>query len=167
MENIETQRLILEKVELTDANFIYELVNSPSWLTYIGDKEIKSLEDAREYIRERLISSYETYGHGLLKISLKPDGTAIGLCGFLKRGYLDHVDLGFALLPSYEGKGYAFEAASGVLDYGKSSLALKKIVAICMETNSRSIQLLTKLGFTEVDTIQPNNDGIEVLLFSN
>ena len=165
MKKIETERLYLKRAKLKDSDFIFELLNSPSWLKYIGDKNITSKNKAKEYIQEILINSYDKNGFGLLLIKLKDD-TSIGLCGFLKRDYLEHADLGFALLPIYEGLGYAFEATYAIMEYGESELDFKKVMAICMETNQRSLQLLSKLGFKIIDTITPSEASEELLLLS-
>tara|TARA_R110000764_G_scaffold194805_1_gene280043 strand:- start:241 stop:741 length:501 start_codon:yes stop_codon:yes gene_type:complete len=165
MKNIETERLYLTRAKLKDSNFIFELLNSTSWLKYIGDKNITTKNKAKEYIQETLINSYDKNGFGLLLIKLKDD-TSIGLCGFLKREYLEHADLGFALLPIYEGFGYAFEATYAIMEFGESELDFKKVMAICMETNQRSLQLLSKLGFKKIDTITPSEASEELLLLS-
>ncbi|MEH6762781.1 MAG: GNAT family N-acetyltransferase [Maribacter arcticus] len=165
MKKIETERLYLKRAKLEDSDFIFELLNSASWIKYIGDKKITTENTAKDYIQETLISSYDKNGFGLLIIKLK-DETSIGLCGFLKREYLKHADLGFALLQAYEGNGYAFEATYAIMEYGESELDLKKVMAICMETNQKSLQLLSKLGFKKIDTIKPSETSEELLLLS-
>ncbi|MEH6513862.1 MAG: GNAT family N-acetyltransferase [Maribacter arcticus] len=165
MKKIETERLYLKRAKLEDSDFIFELLNSASWIKYIGDKKITTENTAKDYIQETLISSYDKNGFGLLIIKLK-DETSIGLCGFLKRDYLKHADLGFALLQAYEGNGYAFEATYAIMEYGESELDLKKVMAICMETNQKSLQLLSKLGFKKIDTIKPSETSEELLLLS-
>jgi ribosomal-protein-alanine N-acetyltransferase len=165
MKKIETERLYLKRAKLEDSDFIFELLNSASWIKYIGDKKITTENRAKDYIQETLISSYDKNGFGLLIIKLK-DETSIGLCGFLKRDYLKHADLGFALLQAYEGNGYAFEATYAIIEYGESELDLKKVMAICMETNQKSLQLLSKLGFKKINTIKPSETSEELLLLS-
>tara|TARA_R110000765_G_scaffold181788_5_gene287759 strand:+ start:2202 stop:2702 length:501 start_codon:yes stop_codon:yes gene_type:complete len=165
MKKIETERLYLKRAKLEDSDFIFELLNSISWIKYIGDKKITTVNKAKDYIQETLINSYDKNGFGLLIIKLK-DETSIGLCGFLKREYLKHADLGFALLQAYEGNGYAFEATYAIMEYGESELDLKKVMAICMETNQKSLQLLSKLGFNKIDTIKPSETSEELLLLS-
>lgn len=165
MKRIETERLYLKRAKLEDAQFIYELLNSDSWIKYIGDKKITTQNKAKDYIQKTLIEGYDKYGFGLLTVVLK-GGTPIGLCGFLKRDYLENVDLGFALLPGFEGMGYAFEATNAIMEYGESELDLKKVMAICIESNQRSLQLLSKLGFKKIDTIKPNETSEELLLLS-
>ncbi|MDJ1480602.1 GNAT family N-acetyltransferase [Cytophagaceae bacterium YF14B1] len=162
---IETPRLILRQLELEDDSFVFELVNTPSWLKFIGDRGVHTLNDARNYIRTGPMDSYSRFGFGLLLIFLKGEDIPIGMCGLLNRDVLDDPDMGFALLPVYEGKGYAFEAASAVLKYSRNELQLKRIVAIVMRENQRSVSLLQRLGFVyEKDVILPYSNE-ELLLF--
>ena len=146
MENITTPRLIICELSETDAEFILELVNDPDWLQYIGDRGVRNLEDARQYILNGPVASYREFGFGLYLTKLKPDGTPIGICGLLKRKYLKDVDIGFAFLPVFRNQGYAVEAASAVMDHGRSVLGIKTIVAITSPDNTRSIKILKKLG---------------------
>ncbi|MGB3143708.1 MAG: GNAT family N-acetyltransferase [Maribacter sp.] len=164
---IDTERLYLRRAELEDSYFINALLNSPSWIQFIGDRGISSREKAIGYIQNSLWTSYDKNGFGLLVVCLKANHTPLGLCGFLQRDYLEHPDIGFAFLPSFEGKGFAFEAASAVMKYGASDLNLKRVYAICMETNEKSIRLLNRLGFQKTEVIKPNAYGEELLLFSN
>ena len=161
-----TERLFLQKISLKDDAFILALVNSPNWLEFIGDRGIKTLEHARTYIQQHLIYSYKINGYGLYKISLKQNKTPIGICGFLKRNYLKHEDLGFAILPMYEGKGYTYEASKKMLFYGQTQLKLNVILAITSKENIKSKKLLLKLGFIEKQKIKPNKDEKELLMYT-
>ena len=165
MNIIETERLIICQLTVEDKEFIFELLNTPSWLKFIGNKNINSIEDAENYILNVPMKSYEKFGFGLYMTKLKDD-TPIGICGLIKRGVLEDVDLGFAFLPEYEGKGYAFEAASAVMTYAKSILGLEKIVAITNPDNIASIKLLKKIGFELKNTIKLSQDDNEIMLFS-
>ncbi|APQ17020.1 GNAT family N-acetyltransferase [Maribacter hydrothermalis] len=165
MKRLDSERLFLRPANLEDGPFIYKLLNSDSWLRYFGDKNIVNLNKAEAYIENSLIKGYNKNGFGLLVVSLM-DGTQIGLCGFLKRDYLEGLDLGFALLPSYEGFGYAFEATSAMIQFGKTELNLSRVLAICMEANKRSLQLLFKLGFKKVDTVKLTETSEELLMLS-
>jgi [ribosomal protein S5]-alanine N-acetyltransferase len=144
---IETDRLTLSKVTEDDASFILALLNTPGWLKFIGDRGVKTIEDAQKYIQERFIKSYDDNGFGMYIIKLKNGNTPIGLSGLVKRPTLDDVDIGYALFDDFTGKGYAFEATKGVYNYGKKTLGLKRIVAIVNQDNKLSIKLLEKLGF--------------------
>ncbi len=167
MKILETERLILEHATLDDSSFIFELLNSPTWIKYIGDRGIKTDNDAKEYIQKSLLDSYKDKGYGLFKMVLKSEKAPVGICGFLKRDYLDDVDIGFAILPEYESRGLTYEAATATMQYGKSVLKFKTIFAITTEKNNRSRNLLTKLGLKEKKKITPDKDKEEFLLYSN
>jgi RimJ/RimL family protein N-acetyltransferase len=143
---VETTRLILRRFTLEDAPFILTLVNDPDWLRYIGDKNVRTMADAVRYLEKGPINMYRGLGFGLYAVELKEDGTPIGMCGLLKRDMLDDVDLGFALLPEFRGRGYAGEAAAATLAHGRA-LGLKRIVAIATPDNDASARLLKRLGF--------------------
>ncbi|MFT5779937.1 MAG: ribosomal-protein-alanine N-acetyltransferase [Crocinitomicaceae bacterium] len=167
MNPVETERLVIAEASLEDAAFIIALLNSPIWIEFIGDRGIKSEQDARDYIQNSLINSYEENGYGLYKVSLKEDEIPIGICGILKRDYLDHVDLGFATLPEHESMGYTFEASRAILEQSKSTLSLHPIYAITSQQNSISQGLLIKLGFLDIGKIKPDGGEEELMLFSN
>jgi ribosomal-protein-alanine N-acetyltransferase len=144
---LETERLILRELDIQDAQFMFQLLNSHGWIKYIGDRNIKSKEDAKEYIQKGPLVSYAAHRFGLYAIELKESKLAIGVCGLLKREYLEFVDIGFALLPEYEAKGYAYEAAKAILDFSNENLHINNFSAITLPNNSRSINLLKRLGF--------------------
>ncbi|MBP2832777.1 GNAT family N-acetyltransferase [Aquimarina sp. U1-2] len=164
---LETERLLLEKASINDSKFFFELLNSPNWIEHIGDRGIKSETHAITYIKKSLLTSYSSKGYGLYKVSLKNTQAPIGICGFVKREYLKNPDIGFAILPDYEGKGYMTEIAIATLAYGKSNLGIHPIYAITTAENSRSCMLLTKIGLSEIGKIQPPDSKIKFLLFSN
>jgi RimJ/RimL family protein N-acetyltransferase len=139
-------------------------VNDPTWLKFIGDKKVHSLEDARNYILNGPIQSYKRSGFGLYLMKLKKDNTSIGICGLIKRETLEDVDIGFALLPEYAGNGYTSEAVSGIMDHASSVLKLSRIVAITQPDNNNCIKLLTNSGFIFEDNIK-SPDDIELMLF--
>ncbi len=162
---IYTERLELREYTIQDAPFIYKLMNSEGWLKNIGDRNIKTLEDAESYMLKNYLSSYKKHGFGPYLVLLK-DGTPIGSSGLYKRENLDHPDVGFAFLAEYGGKGYAFEASEAVMSFASETLGFRTIVGITLETNQSSIKLLSKLGLLEVGTYT-FEDGEELLLFSN
>ena len=164
--NIETSRLQLRWLSDNDATFIYRLVNDPQWLRYIGDKQVHDLDGARDYIESGPRAMYRQHGFGLNLVSLKDDGTAIGICGLLQRDSLADTDLGFAFLPEYRGLGYAREAAESVLQHGFSTLEQTRIVAIVDSGNTSSIKLLEKLGFHLDGKIQTEPNEMPVDLYS-
>lgn len=162
----QTPRLTLELLKLDDAPFILELLNSPGWLQYIGDRGVKTLEDAEKYIVEGPLQDFEKLGHSLFKVVLKETGLPIGLCGLLKRDFLDHPDIGFAFLDEYAGKGHALEASQAVLDWAKELLDIDRVLAITLAENERSIGLLKKLGLYYEKMVQ-YPDGASLCLYSN
>jgi len=167
MKILETDRLVLRRLTPDDAAFILELVNDPDWLRFIGDRGVRTLEDARNYILNGPVAMYERVGFGLYLVERKSDGVPLGMCGLIKREGLDDVDIGFAYLPQYRAQGYAYEAASAVMAYGRREFGLQRIVAITSLDNVQSIQLLGKLGFTFEKIIRLSEDGEELKLFAN
>ncbi|PHN07287.1 GNAT family N-acetyltransferase [Flavilitoribacter nigricans] len=162
---LETERLVLERFTLQHGTFILELVNSPGWLQYIGDKGIRELEAAEQYIREGPMTAYAQYGYGFSVVSLKEDRTPIGGCGLIRRAGLEYPDIGFALLPEYSGKGYAFEIASATLAHAKTELLIPRILGITLPTNTRSIHLLNRIGLNFARMIRLPGDEAELMLF--
>lgn len=154
MATLETKRLTLRRLTLDDAPFVLKLVNEPSWLKYIGDKGVRDLDSARRYLQEGPLEMYGRHGFGLYAVDLKDGGTPIGLCGLIKRPTLNDVDIGFAFLPDYWGKGYAQEAAAATLAHGRDTFQLERIVAITSPGNEASIRLLEKLGFKYEQDLQ-------------
>lgn len=144
----ETSRLILRQVVTDDAAFILALLNDPAFLQYVGDKQVRNLGSAKSYILEGPAASYQTFGYGLYLVELAHSGIAIGICGLLKRDFLEHADLGFALMPEYCGHGYAFESAQATLKLARDKLQLVQVVAFAAHDNERSIKLLEKLGMS-------------------
>lgn len=145
--NLETERLCIRKFTLEDAPFIFELVNTPSWLQFIGDKNVKTLKDAEQYIQEKMLDHYHTHGFGFYAVCVKENQSPIGMTGFIKRPSMQDVEIGFAFLPINSGKGYALESSKEILKYGKSILKLEKVVAITDPKNTNSQKLLKRLGF--------------------
>lgn len=154
MQVLETERLRLRRLTPDDAPFILELLNDPLFLRFVGDKGIRTVDGARDYIVTGPMASYEKHGFGLFHVSLKETAEPIGMCGLLKRDVLEHVDVGFAYLPQYGGRGYATEAAAATLRYGYSTLNLKRIVAITAPDNEASQNVLRKIGLRHEKTIQ-------------
>jgi RimJ/RimL family protein N-acetyltransferase len=165
-EILQTERTILRKLSLTDTEFIIELVNSPGWLQYIGYRNIHTTEDAIRYLEDGPLKSYEQNGFGLLLIQLKTTMAPIGMCGLLKRDTLPLPDLGYALLPAYEGKGYITEATSAYLAYVEKQLQIEKLMAITSLDNEKSIRVLEKLHFVFERYMNMSGDDHPVRLFS-
>lgn len=165
MHVLETDRLTLRRYSLNDAEFIFRLVNDPSWLRFIGDKNVHNLDDARRYLREGPLDMYERFGFGMYRVEEREGGTPVGMCGLIKRETLPDADVGYAFLPEFRGKGYAFEAAAAVLAHGNRDFGLQRILAIVSPDNAGSIRVLEKAGmkFERLLEIRP---GDPVKLFA-
>ena len=162
----ETDRLVLRRLTVDDSSFILRLLNEPSFLQHIGDRGVRNLADAQQYILSGPIASYERHGFGLFLVQLKDGGHPIGICGLLKRDALDDVDLGFAFVPESWSKGYAHESAVGALAYARDTHHLTRIVAITSPENVASINLLVKLGFDFDRMVLMPGEKDEVKLFA-
>ncbi len=162
----ETKRLVISKISLEDAPFFLKLVNTPNWIKYIGDRNLKTIKDAEDYLTNGILKSYKELGFGFYKLQTKLNNESIGICGLVKREQLDEVDFGFAFLPEFEGKGFGFEASTAILKVAKELFNIKKLLAITLPINSNSIKLLEKLGFTYEKRIKPFEDDEELLLFA-
>ena len=143
-----TERLVIRQLAFDDAAFIVRLLNEESFIRYIADKQVRTLSDAKNYLGEGPLLSYQTYGFGLNLVSLKESGTPIGICGLLKRASLNFPDLGYALLDEFCGKGYAREAANFVLKEEMATHDLSTVLAVTFPDNLGSNSLLKKAGFT-------------------
>src|ERR1044071_8753307 len=165
MTVLETQRLSLREFTVDDVQFILKLLNQPSFLRYIGDKQVRNLEDARQYILNGPVASYERNGFGLYLVELRESYTPIGMCGFLKREELPDPDIGFAFLPEFWSKGFAFEAAAALMRDARERLKLQRILAITSLDNDASIKLLQRLGFEFDKVVRLSPDGELVKLF--
>ncbi len=164
---IETQRLQIQEVNLEDGSFIFDLLNSPGWIEFIGNRGIDTIADAEAYIQNPLIEGYQKDGFGLYKMVLKESEKPIGMCGLIDRSDLPHVDIGFAILPEYQGKGYTFEAAKATMEYGASTLGLEVIWGITGPSNIKSQRLLEKLGLKFLKKIQFGNYEEDTWVYSN
>lgn len=146
MKILETERLILRELTTDDASFMLELLNEPAFIRNVADRGIHTIAEARAYILEKLAPSYATFGFGFYVVELKAGATAVGICGLVKRETMDDVDIGYSTLERFCGRGYAYEAASALMHYGKSVLGIPRIVGVTAPENLVSIKLLEKLG---------------------
>jgi len=164
--NLHTARLAIRPFTEDDAAFILELVNDADWLRFIGDKNVHCLDDARRYLREGPLAMFAKHGHGLCCVERRSDGTALGMCGLIKRDTLADIDLGFAFLPTARGQAYAREAAAAVLEHGGTALALKRIVAIPATDNAASARVLEAVGMRFERVLPAAADGKVLRLFA-
>jgi len=163
---LETDRLQLRRLSLDDAEFILRLLNEPSFIQNIGDRGVRTIDDARGYIIQGPITSYEKFRFGLWMVEIKSPSAPIGICGLLKRDVLDDVDIGYALLPEFWSQGYALEAASAVVCYAREKLGLKRVVAVTNPGNRSSIRLLEKMGFKYERLVQLSDGAPEIQLLA-
>lgn len=158
-----TDRLTIREMDSADdAEFIFMLLNSPKFIRYIGDRGVRSAQQAGEFIEDRYRESYREHGFGLWTVALH-DGTRVGICGFVRRPHLEYADLGFAFLPEHERCGYGYESAKAVIEHGKASLSLGRVLAITSQDNDASGKLLEKLGFRfDCSEVMPDGESLKV-----
>ena len=162
-----TRRLELRELDADDAPFMLELLNDPSFIANIGDRGVRTVEDAARYIQDRMIHSYAQHGYGLYLVELATTGAAIGICGLVKRDYLDDADIGFAFLPAFLGRGYALESATAVRAHAFEVLGLPRLLAITSAHNTRSMHLLEKIGMRFQRMITPPGEASEIRLYTS
>jgi len=162
---LETERLRLRELTLADATFVVELVNTRGWLKFIGDRNIKTIDQAQAYLTNGPLKSYHDNGFGLWLVESKDKNISLGMCGILKRETLNNPDLGFAFLPEFIGLGYGFEAATAALTFAHSNLKLPVVSAITVSYNKASIRLLEKIGMSLQERIYLPNNPEELLLY--
>ncbi|MCV2367916.1 GNAT family N-acetyltransferase [Roseateles oligotrophus] len=161
MKTLHTDRLVIRPMSaVADAAFMLTLLNDATWLRFIGDRGVRTLEEAQRYIETGPVDMYARLGFGFCIVESKQTGLALGACGISQRDYLDSPDIGFAFLPQHAGQGYAFEAAAAVLRYAQTELGLTTILATTRLDNLRSQQLLEKLGL-RFERLMPHPDGSE------
>ncbi|MBA3961240.1 MAG: GNAT family N-acetyltransferase [Chthoniobacterales bacterium] len=148
MTKLVTERLRLREMEESDAAFMLESLNEPAFIRHVADRGVRTVAEAQTYLRERITSKYQSQAYGVWLVELKETSEAIGICGLIKRDTLEDVDLGFSFLERFWGRGFAFEAAAAVVDYGWKVADLPRIIAIVSPRNTASIRLLQKLGLS-------------------
>ena len=164
---LQTQRLTLREFNISDAAFIIQLLNSKGWLKFVGERHVKTIEQAEDYLTNGPMKSYSVNGFGLSMVELKNSQTPIGMCGLIKRDNLPHIDIGFAFLEEFVRKGYAFEMAQATMNFANTTLNKETILAITLPSNVRSIKLLEKLGMKFKKNFSLEGSTEELMLFSN
>lgn len=165
MTELETPRLRLRRLTPADADLIVALLNEPTFIRFIGDRGVRTTDDARNYLAGGPLAMYDAHGFGLGLMERKSDDLALGICGLVKREGLNDPDIGFALFPEFVGQGYAFEAASAVLNHAREVLRLPRVAAIVSPENAASKRLLERLGLVESDRIRLTPEAADVLLY--
>ncbi len=164
---LQTERLILRQLTLSDTPFIIELLNTEGWIKYIGDRNVKTAEQARQYLINGPLKSYADNGFGLYLVTTKNTASPVGMCGVLKRSYLQYPDIGYAFLPAATGKGYAAEMVKGVIQFGFNVHKFEKILAITLPENERSVRLLLKTGMRFEERFVTNNETLDKYSIGN
>jgi RimJ/RimL family protein N-acetyltransferase len=165
MTVLETERLRLRHFTDDDAEFLVRLLNEPSFLQNIGDRGVRTLDDARTYLENGPVKMYREHGHGLFAVELRDTGERVGMCGLLRRDQFEDVDVGYAFLPEFWGKGYARESASAVLAWGARELGLTRAIALVKPGNTGSVRVLETLGFTFREHVRMNPDAPETAIY--
>ncbi|UTW66018.1 GNAT family N-acetyltransferase [bacterium SCSIO 12643] len=163
--SFETERLIVRPTSLEDASFLLELMNTPKWIQFIGDRKVHTEEDAKRYIEERMFPQLERLGYSNNTVIRKSDMIKVGSCGLYDREGLEGVDIGFAFLPQFEGKGYAFESSDMLKNLAIEKWNLKKIGAITLEDNKSSQRLLERLGLKFQKLMRLEGDSEELMYY--
>ena len=166
MKVLETERLILRRITTDDAEIILEVLNEPSFIRFVADRQVRTPAQAAEFIAAKLLPSYAEFGFGFYLVELKKSRTPVGICGLIKRETLDDVDVGFSILERYWRNGYAYEAAQAVMDYGKRVLGIPRIIGVTAPDNEISARLLEKLGLRFEKMIHLPGYGLESKLFA-
>ena len=164
-KSFQSERLIIRPTLEQDAELIYQLMNSPKFIKYVGDRKLYSLEDAEKYIQDKMLPQLRSLGYSNYSLINKKNGAKIGICGLYDREGLDGIDIGFGILPEYEGLGYAFESSSRIIKAGFEELEISELKAITNKKNISSQSLLFKLGFKLEGTIMLPNENDELLLY--
>lgn len=161
----ETDRLTIRPISEEDASFIFELLNTPKWIKYIGDRGVKTIDDAKKYIQEKMLPQLKRLGFSNYILIEKQTNQKIGTCGLYDRDGLDGIDIGFAFLPKYEGKGFAYEGATRIKDAAFNEFGIDAISGITTLENKASQKLLEKLGLKKIGTTKLPNDDTELLVY--
>uniref|UniRef100_A0A486XUD1 Acetyltransferase, GNAT family n=1 Tax=Rheinheimera sp. BAL341 TaxID=1708203 RepID=A0A486XUD1_9GAMM len=160
----ETSRLRIRHMVAADAAFICQLLNEPSFIQNIADRGVRTELDALHYITQGPVKSYQQHGYGLFLVESSVNAEPLGICGLLFRDFLQETDIGFAFMPQFWGKGYAYEAASAVMRFGYTKLQLKRIVGLTTAGNLTSVKLLNRLGlhFEKMVKMSPSEDYVQL-----
>lgn len=161
----ETERLLLREVSNSDAGLIHSVLNDPDFVRYVGDRGVRTAAGAQSYIAERIVPGYREYGYGMYRVDRKPDGTAVGICGLVRRAGLDAPDLGFAVLPAFRRQGFAAEAAALVLEQARHRADIGQVLAIASPDNVSSNALLLRLGLQFEGLVTLADDRVPLNLY--
>ena len=161
---LQTERLQLRWLTLDDAELMLAVWNDPAFVRFVGDRGIRTLDEARTTMQEGALKLFSDYGYGPFRMALADSDAPIGICGLFRRDGLDDPDIGFATLPEFCGNGYAFEAACAVMDHARDDLELPRLIAIVSPENEASVGLIRKLGlrFERMYRMDDDDDNVAI-----
>jgi RimJ/RimL family protein N-acetyltransferase len=163
---MQTERLKLRRLNIGDAELMLAVWNDPAFIRYVGDRGIRNIDDARQTLMDVALRMYAEYGYGPYRVALKSDDSPIGTCGLFRREGLDDVDIGFAILPEFCGRGYAYEAAQAVVLHARNDIGLARVTALVSTDNAVSIGLIEKLGLTFERMVRLPGEEDDVRLYA-
>jgi len=163
---LETHRLLLRRMTLEDADLMLSIWNDPAFVRFVGDRGVRTVEEAKIALQEGAFKLYEDYGFGPYCMVRKSDDTRVGICGLFHRDNIEHPDIGFAVLPEFCGEGLAGEAAEAVVGHARNDLGLQVLTAIVSPDNRASIGLIKKLGLSFETGITMPGEEQEISLYS-
>lgn len=165
LPELETERLQLRWLTEDDAGLMLAIWNDPAFIRYVGDRGIRTLDEALTAMNEGVLKLYRDFGYGPYRVALRDSDEAMGICGLFKRDNLEHPDIGYGFLPAFCGRGYAFEAARAVVRHAFGHMKLPELYAIVTPENARSVHLLEKLGMSAGESIRMPGDDEDVVLY--
>ena len=164
-QSLETERLTLRWFTEDDAGLMLAVWNDPDFVRFVGDRGIRTLDEARDALRQGILAMYREHGYGPYRVATRDGDEPMGICGLFLRDYLEDPDIGFGLLPDFCRRGYAFEASLAVLDEARAT-GLDRVTAIVSPENAASIGLIEKLGLAFAERMRPPGDDHDVLLYA-
>jgi RimJ/RimL family protein N-acetyltransferase len=166
LPQLETERLQLRWLTEDDADLMLAIWNDPAFIHFVGDRGVRTLDEARDAMQGGVLKLYRDFGYGPYRVAQKGTDVAMGICGLFKRDILEYPDIGYGLLPAFCGSGFAFEAAQAVVRHARDHMKLAELCAIVTAEHSRSIHLLEKLGMVAGESIRMPDDDEDVVLYA-
>lgn len=166
LPRLETARLQLNWLTENDADLMLAIWNDPDFIRFVGDRGVRTLDEAREAMEAGVLKLYRDFGYGPYRMSLHNSDVPMGICGLFKRDNLEYPDIGYGLLPAFCASGYAYEAAQAVADHARDHMKLAELCAIVTPQNTRSVHLLEKLGMCAGESIRMPGDDEDVVVYS-
>ena len=161
-----TERLILRQLSIEDEHEIFFLRTDESVNKFLDRDKANTIEDAREFINK--INDGVTKNESILwAITFKNNNKLIGTICFWKISkQLDKAEIGYELLPDFQGKGIMQEAMAVVIKYGLEQLKLHTIEAELSNKNLQSVKLLERNGFTVKENVFHEGSHLETVVYT-